>query len=159
MPQKITPFFWFDTQAGEAADFYTSLFPNSKITSKSMYGPNMPMPEGIVMTVAFELNGQNFVALNGGPVYKFNEAISFVISCKDQEEVDYYWNKLSSDGGEEGPCGWLKDKFGVSWQVVPTALYEYIGGADAEGAQRATQCMMQMKKLIIEDLKNAYEGK
>jgi len=156
--QKITPFLWFDKEAEEAANFYVSVFKNSKITNMTKYGPHMPLPEGTLMTAGLVLDGMEFALLNGGPEFKFTEAISFVINVKGQEEVDYYWDKLTSDGGEESQCGWLKDKFGVSWQVVPEELYMYLGGSDGEGAMRATQAMLKMKKLIIEDLKNAYEG-
>jgi predicted 3-demethylubiquinone-9 3-methyltransferase (glyoxalase superfamily) len=153
--QKITPFLWFDNQAEEAAEFYTSIFGNSKIVQVSRYGDAGPGPKGSVMVVAFELEGQEFTALNGGPLFKFNEAISFVVDCKSQEEVDHLWAKLS-DGGEEGMCGWLKDKYGVSWQIVPTALVEMLNDPDPEKAKRVTQAMLKMKKIDIQALKQAY---
>ena len=150
----ITPFLWFDTEGEDAAKLYTSIFPNSKITDVSHYGSAGPRPEGMVMTVGFELDGRKFVALNGGPNYTFNEAISFQVSCKDQEEVDVYWGKLT-EGGEEGPCGWLKDRFGVSWQIVPTALPELLSNPDPEISQRVMEAMLQMKKIEIDELERA----
>jgi predicted 3-demethylubiquinone-9 3-methyltransferase (glyoxalase superfamily) len=150
----ITPCLWFDTEGEDAAKLYTSVFPNSKITDVSYYGSAGPRPEGMVMTVGFELDGQKFVALNGGPNYTFNEAISFQVSCKDQEEVDHYWSKLA-EGGAEGPCGWLKDKFGVSWQIVPTALPELLSNPDPETSQRVMEAMLQMKKIDIDELERA----
>jgi predicted 3-demethylubiquinone-9 3-methyltransferase (glyoxalase superfamily) len=152
--QKITPWLWFDTEAEEAAKFYTSVFPNSKIGEISRYGSAGPRPEGMVMTVAFELDGQEFSALNGGPDFTFNEAISLQVSCKDQEEVDHYWNTLS-EGGEEGPCGWLKDRFGVSWQIVPDRLGELLSDPDREKSQRVMQAMLGMKKIEVEGLEQA----
>jgi len=152
--QKITPWLWFDTEGEEAAEFYASIFPNSKITEISRYGLAGPRPEGTVMTVAFELDGQELVALNGGPDFKFNEAVSFLVSCKDQEEVDWYWNRLS-EGGEQGPCGWLKDRYGLSWQIIPTALDELLGDPDREKAQRVMQAMLGMGKIEIEGLEHA----
>ncbi|TZF81887.1 VOC family protein [Pedobacter sp. BS3] len=153
---QITPCLWFDKQAEEAANFYVSVFKNSSIGAISRYGKagfeTHGMPEGTVMTVAFTLNGQSFTALNGGPLFKFSEAISFQVSCENQEAIDYYWGKLS-EGGEEGPCGWLKDKFGLSWQIVPAILPELM--SDPDRAQRVTQAFMQMKKLDIETLANA----
>ena len=154
---KIHPFLWFDTQAEEAMNFYVSLFPNSKILSCERYPPGAPGPEGSVMTADFELDGQRVTALNGGPHFKFSEAVSFVIDCKDQAEVDYYWDALAQ-GGETSQCGWLKDKFGFSWQVVPQALFETIGGPDPEGRKRAFAAMMQMTKLDVAKLKAAYAG-
>ena len=154
---KISPFLWFDTQAEEAAKFYTSIFKNSKITSVNRYGEAGPGPKGSVMTVAFELDGEEFTALNGGPQYQFTHAISFVVNCKDQDEVDYYWDKLG-EGGNEVQCGWLTDKFGLSWQIVPDGLVDYIAGDDEEGSQRAMEAMFQMKKLDINELRRAYEG-
>ena len=151
---KITPWLWFDTEGEEAAEFYASIFPNSKITEISRYGLAGPRPEGTVMTVAFELDGQELVALNGGPDFKFNEAVSFLVSCKDQEEVDWYWNRLS-EGGEQGPCGWLKDRYGLSWQIIPTALDELLGDPDREKAQRVMQAMLGMGKIEIEGLERA----
>ena len=153
--QKITPFLWFDNQAEEAAEFYTSIFENSRIVQVSRYGDAGPGPKGSVMVVAFELEGQEFTALNGGPLFKFNEAISFVVDCKSQEEVDHLWAKLS-DGGEEGMCGWLKDRYGVSWQIVPTALVEMLNDPDPEKAKRVTEAMLKMKKIDIQALKQAY---
>ena len=150
----ITPCLWFDTEGEDAAKLYTSVFPNSKITDVSHYGSAGPRPEGMVMTVGFELDGQKFVALNGGPNYTFNEAISFQVSCKDQEEVDHHWSKLA-EGGAEGPCGWLKDKFGVSWQIVPTALPELLSNPDPETSQRVMEAMLQMKKIDIDELERA----
>jgi len=154
--QKITPFLWFDNQAEEAANFYTSIFKNSKVGNVARYGEAGPGPEGSVMTVSFELEGQEFTALNGGPAFKFTEAISFFVDCKSQEEVDELWEKLTA-GGEEGPCGWLKDKFGLSWQIVPTVLIEMLNDPDPEKARRATEAMLQMKKIDIPTLEQAYE--
>ena len=161
--QKITPCLWFDNNAEEAAKFYTSIFKNSKITTISRYGEAgreiHGKPPGSVMTVAFELNGQSFTALNGGPVFQFNEAISFQVHCQTQEEVDYYWDRLADGGDEKAQqCGWLNDKYGVSWQVVPTILFELLGDADAEKSQRATEAMLRMKKLDIEQLKLVAAG-
>jgi len=151
---KTTPCLWFDTEGEEAATFYTSVFPNSRITEVSHYGDAGPRPAGSVMTVAFELDGQTYVALNGGPEFTFSEAISFQVSCEGQDEVDHYWDSLVA-GGEEGPCGWLKDKFGLSWQIVPIALPELLGDPDQEKAQRVMAAMMQMKKIDIEALRQA----
>jgi len=151
---KITPCLWFDTQGEDAARFYTSVFPNSRIVDVARYGSAGPRPEGTVMTVSFELDGQEFVALNGGPQFTFDEAISFQVSCKTQEEVDAFWSKLS-EGGEEGPCGWLKDQYGVSWQIVPTVLPELLGDPDAEKSQRVMQAMLKMKKIEIGALERA----
>jgi predicted 3-demethylubiquinone-9 3-methyltransferase (glyoxalase superfamily) len=161
--QKITPCLWFDDQAEEAAIFYTAIFKNSKILSMTRYGEAgrdvHGRPAGTVMTVAFELNGQTFTALNGGPVFKFNEAISFQITCETQDEVDYYWEKLSAGGDETAQqCGWLKDKYGVSWQVVPAVLIEMLKDSESEKSQRAMEAVLQMKKLDIEKLKQAYAG-
>jgi predicted 3-demethylubiquinone-9 3-methyltransferase (glyoxalase superfamily) len=152
--QKITPFLWFDTEGEEAARFYTSVFPNSRIVEVAHYGSAGPRPEGMVMTVTFELDGQTFVALNGGPEFTFNEAISFEVSCESQEEVDSYWSTLSM-GGEEGPCGWLKDRFGVSWQIVPTRLTELLLDPDREKSQRVMEAMLKMKKIEIDELEQA----
>ena len=154
--QKITPFLWFDNQAEEAVKFYTSIFKNSKIVSIMRYGEAGPGPKGTVMTATFQLDGQEFVALNGGPHFKFTEAISFVINCKTQEEVDHFWEKLS-EGGEESRCGWLKDKYGVSWQVVPTVLVEMLRDKDAEKSKRVMPAMLKMGKLDITKLKQAYD--
>jgi predicted 3-demethylubiquinone-9 3-methyltransferase (glyoxalase superfamily) len=152
--QSLTPCLWFDTEGEDAANFYTSIFPNSKILDISRYGSAGPRPKGTVMTVSFELDGQKFLALNGGPQFTFSEAISFQVSCKNQEEVDHYWSKLS-EGGETGPCGWLKDKFGLSWQIVPTALPELLGDPDKEKAQRVMAAMLEMKKIQIDELERA----
>jgi predicted 3-demethylubiquinone-9 3-methyltransferase (glyoxalase superfamily) len=156
--QKINTFLWFNDQAEEAANFYTSLFENSKILEVNRYSEAGPGPAGQVMVINFELVGQKFTALNGGPHFKFNEAISLVVNCENQAEVDHFWGNLIADGGEESMCGWLKDKFGLSWQIVPTALGSLIGGPDPAGAQRATQAMLQMHKLDIAALERAYEG-
>jgi predicted 3-demethylubiquinone-9 3-methyltransferase (glyoxalase superfamily) len=150
----LKPCLWFDTQGEEAATFYTAIFPNSRIVEISRYGPGGPRPEGTVMTVNFELDGKPFLALNGGPQYSFSEAISYTVDCDDQQEVDYYWEKLS-DGGEEGPCGWLKDRFGLSWQVVPKRLPELLTQTDAETSQRVMAAMMQMGKIEIAELEEA----
>ena len=155
--QKITPFLWFNTEAEEAMNFYTSIFKNSKIKGISRYGEAGPGTPGSVMTATFELEGMDFTALNGGPEFKFNESISFLVDCKSQEEVDYFWTRLT-EGGEEGPCGWLKDKFGVSWQIVPTALGEMLGDPDPEKSKRVMEAMLKMKKIEIPLLKQAYEG-
>jgi predicted 3-demethylubiquinone-9 3-methyltransferase (glyoxalase superfamily) len=155
--QKITPCLWFDTKGEEAANFYVSLFKNSEITDISRYGDAGPGAPGSVMTVAFVLDGQSFLALNGGPEFTFSEAVSFQISCQTQEEVDHYWNSLA-EGGEEGPCGWLKDKYGLSWQVVPTALPELLGDPDPDRAQRAMKAMLGMKKLDIASLQRAADA-
>jgi predicted 3-demethylubiquinone-9 3-methyltransferase (glyoxalase superfamily) len=152
--QKIAPCLWFDTEGEAAAQFYTSVFPNSKIVEIARYGSAGPRPEGMVMTVSFELDGQRFVALNGGPEFTFSEAISFEVTCETQEEVDTYWSKLS-EGGEEGPCGWLKDRFGVSWQIVPRALIDLLGDPDREKSQRVMKAMLSMKKIEIDALEQA----
>jgi predicted 3-demethylubiquinone-9 3-methyltransferase (glyoxalase superfamily) len=151
---KITPCLWFDTEGEDAANFYVSIFPNSKITEISRYGEAGPRDAGTVMTVEFELDGKPFVALNGGPEFKFNEAVSFQVDCADQDEVDTYWEKLG-EGGEEGPCGWLKDRFGLSWQIVPRALPELLAGPDEEKAQRVMAAMLEMGKIDIEALERA----
>lgn len=156
---KITTCLWFDTQAEEAARFYTSIFKNSEIETIVRYGEAGPGPEGTVMVVPFVLDGHHFVALNGGPQFTFNEAISLQINCATQEEVDYFWKKLSEDGPKEAQqCGWLKDKFGVSWQVVPTPLFEMVNDPDPEKSKRVTEAMLQMKKLDLAGLKQAYDG-
>lgn len=162
--QKITPFLWFDNQAEEAVSFYTSIFKNSKIKSVIRYGEEAAeasgRPKNTVMTVAFQLAGQEFVALNGGPHFKFNEAISFVVNCGSQDEVDYYWEKLSEDGDAKAQqCGWLKDKYGVSWQIVPTVMVELLTDSDPEKSRRAMKAMLQMKKIDIETLKRAAGGR
>jgi predicted 3-demethylubiquinone-9 3-methyltransferase (glyoxalase superfamily) len=154
--QKITPFLWFDTQAEEAMNFYTAIFKNSKVGNVTRYGEAGPGPEGSVMTASFELEGLQFTALNGGPEFKFTEAISFLVDCKSQKEVDELWEKLS-EGGEEGPCGWLKDKYGVSWQIVPAILTELLNDPDPEKSQRVTEAMLQMKKIDIQTLQQAYD--
>jgi len=152
---KITPFLWFDTQAEEAAEFYTSVFGNSRVLSVTRYGDAGPGPSGSVMIVRFELDGREFVALNGGPQhFNFNESVSFVVNCSSQDEVDYFWEKLT-EGGEEGPCGWLKDKYGLSWQVVPDRLPELVSDPDPERSQRAMRAMFQMKKIDIAALERA----
>jgi len=160
--QKITPFLWFDDKAEEAAKFYTSIFKNSKIGKTTRYdeeaGEATGRPAGSVMTVEFELEGHQFVGLNGGPMFKFSEAISFVVNCETQEEVDYFWSKLSA-GGEESRCGWVRDKFGLSWQVVPVVLIEMLADKDAAKAKRVMHAMLQMDKIDIPTLKKAYEQK
>jgi predicted 3-demethylubiquinone-9 3-methyltransferase (glyoxalase superfamily) len=156
--QKITPFLWFDTQAEEAAKHYTAIFPNSRIRGVTRYGPGMPMPEGTAMTVDFELDGQRITGLNGGPQFKFTEAVSFVVHCETQAEIDHYWTSLTA-GGAESMCGWLKDRFGLSWQIVPTGLGGLLGGPDREGARRAGQALMGMRKLDLAALERAYRGK
>ena len=156
--QKITPFLWFDTQAEEAAKFYTSIFPGSKILSVTRYGEAGPGPKGSVMTVEYELEGLTFTALNGGPQFKFTEAVSFVVNCKDQKEVDYYWDKLSA-GGTPNVCGWLRDKFGLAWQVVPRALLEMLQDKDPVRSQRVMKAMLGMKKIVIAELRAAYDGR
>jgi predicted 3-demethylubiquinone-9 3-methyltransferase (glyoxalase superfamily) len=157
MPQNIVPSLWFDTQAEEAAEFYLAVFKDSKILSKSHY-PDGTEKAGQVLTVEWELNGQRFIGINGGPQFTFDEAVSFMVECEDQAEIDYYWEKLTADGGEEGPCGWCKDKFGLSWQVAPRGIDSMLGEAGSESAQRAFQAMMKMRKLDIEELRRAAEG-
>ena len=154
---KITPNLWFDTEAEEAATFYCSVFPNSKITSISHYTDAGPREAGMVLTVEFELDGQPFTGINGGPEFTFDEAISLLIECKDQAEVDYYWDALS-DGGEEGQCGWLKDRYGLSWQVVPAGMAELFEDPDTERAERAMRAMLGMKKLDVAALQAAADG-
>ena len=150
----ITPWLWFDTEGEQAAEFYTSIFPNSRITHVARYGNAGPRAEGTVMTVNFELNGQKFVALNGGPEFSFSEAISFQVFCETQDEVDRYWDALG-EGGEHGPCGWLKDKFGVSWQIVPARLVELIGDPDREKSQRVMAAMLKMGKIEMDEIERA----
>jgi predicted 3-demethylubiquinone-9 3-methyltransferase (glyoxalase superfamily) len=152
--QRITPFLWFDGQAEEAANFYVSIFPNSKVSLTSRYGEAGPGPKGSVMTIAFDLDGLSFTALNGGPMFKFTEAISLVVHCETQAEVDHYWDKLSA-GGQQVQCGWLKDKYGLSWQIVPNALMELVQDKDPAKSQRVMAAMMQMKKIDIAGLKAA----
>jgi len=154
--QKITPFLWFDSQAEDAMNLYVSVFKNSRILSMTRYGEAGPGPAGMVMTATFQLEGQEFMALNGGPDHKFTDAISFFVDCKTQEEVDELWEKLS-EGGEKGPCGWLKDRFGLSWQIVPSVLGELLNDPDPAKSQRVMKAMLQMSKIDIASLKAAYE--
>jgi len=156
--QKITPFLWFNNEAEEAANFYTSLFKDSKILMVSRYGDAGPGPKGSAMTVSFQLGGQQFLALNGGPVFKFTEAISLVVNCESQQEVDELWSKLTADGGSEGQCGWLKDKYGLSWQIVPTAMGRLMSDPDPQKSKRVMEAMLQMKKLDIGALERAHRG-
>lgn len=161
--QRITPCLWFDSEAEEAVGFYTAIFRNSRIVSTTRYGEAghdiHGKPAGTVMAIAFELDGQSFTALNGGPVFKFNEAVSLQVNCETQEEVDYYWERLSEGGDEKAQqCGWLKDKYGLSWQVVPGVLPAMVGAPDSEKSQRAMEAMLRMKKIDIEELKRAYAG-
>jgi predicted 3-demethylubiquinone-9 3-methyltransferase (glyoxalase superfamily) len=156
--QRITPFLWFDDNAEEAVSFYTSAFKNSKVRDISRYGDAGPGPKGSVMVITFELDGQQFMALNGGPRFKFTEAISLVVNCKDQKEVDDYWNRLS-EGGQKVQCGWLRDKFGLSWQVVPTILGELMQDEDSAKRERVMKAMLQMVKLDVDELKRAADGK
>lgn len=155
--QKITPFLWFDNNAEEALNFYTSIFKNSEITQVSRYGDAGPGPKGSLLTARFNLEGQEFLALNGGPQYKFTPAVSFLIDCKTQEEIDYYWDKLL-EGGQEQQCGWLVDKYGLSWQVVPAILPKYLSDKDPGKSSRVMQSMMKMVKLDIQELEDAYKG-
>jgi predicted 3-demethylubiquinone-9 3-methyltransferase (glyoxalase superfamily) len=155
---RTTPCLWFDTQGEDAANFYVSVFPNSRIGRVSHYGEAGPRAVGSVMTVEFELDGQSYLALNGGPDFKFNEAVSFQINCSDQDEVDHYWSKLVEGGGEEGPCGWLKDKYGLSWQVVPTALTELASDPDPAKSQAVIKAMLGMKKIVVSELQQAYDA-
>ncbi len=163
--QKTTPFLWFDGRAEQAAKFYTSIFKNSTVGKILHYGEEVAKvsesgrPVGSVLTIEFELDGQKFVALNGGPQFKFNESVSFVVNCETQEEVDHFWAKLTSDGGEESACGWLKDKFGVSWQITPTILIDMLHDKDSEKSERVMKAMLQMQKIDIAKLKAAYAGK
>ncbi|MGF7117158.1 VOC family protein [Methanobacterium oryzae] len=154
--QKINPFLWFDNQAEEAMNFYISVFKNSKVISVTRYGEGGPAPKGTVMTAKFQIEGQEFVALNGGPMFTFSQAISFVVNCETQEEIDYYWEKLSEGGEEQGP-GWIKDKYGLSWQIVPIVLQEMMGDSDSAKSSRVMTAMMQMTKIDIKKLKQAYE--
>jgi len=157
MKQKITTFLTFDGRAGEAVDLYTSVFPNSRVTSKRYYGAAGLGLDGSLMTASFELDGQEFSALNGGPSFEFSQGISLFVDCETQEEVDHYWEKLS-EGGEQGPCGWLTDRFGVSWQIVPRVLREYLSDEDPEKANRVMNAMLQMSKIEIDGLTRAYES-
>jgi predicted 3-demethylubiquinone-9 3-methyltransferase (glyoxalase superfamily) len=156
--QRISPCLWFDGQAEEAANFYVSIFKDARVTAVSRYGEVGPGPKGSVMAIGFELDGQAFTALNGGPLFKFTEAVSMIVHCETQAEVDHYWEKLSA-GGQPGRCAWLKDKFGVSWQVVPTALIELMQDKDAAKSARVMQAMLAMTKIDIAALRRAYEGK
>jgi predicted 3-demethylubiquinone-9 3-methyltransferase (glyoxalase superfamily) len=155
--QGITPCLWFDTQALEATEFYVSIFKNSRLGEVSYYGEGAPLPKGTVLTVTFQLNGQEFMALNGGPVFQFNEAVSLVVNCETQEEIDEYWQKLTA-GGQEVQCGWLKDKYGLSWQIVPTALGKMLTDKDPAKSNRMMQALMQMVKLDIRGLEQAFRG-
>ena len=157
MQQRITPNLWFDTEAEEAAEFYTSVFKHSRVLNVTHFPQGAPREAGMVMTVEFELDGQRFVGINGGPEFKFDEAVSFQVDCETQEEVDYYWERLT-DGGEEGPCGWLKDRYGLSWQVTPTGMDELFADPDKERARRAMEAMLQMRRLDIEALRRAADG-
>ena len=150
--KKITPFLWFDTQAEEAMNFYVSLFKNSKVLNVSRG------PDGKAFTMSFELDGQEFMALNAGPQFKFNESVSFYVDCEDQAEVDYFWDALTADGGEESMCGWLKDKYGLSWQIIPRQLGELMGDPDPEKSKRVTDAMLKMQKIIVADLQKAHGG-
>ena len=154
--QKITPFLWYDTQAEEAANFYCSIFKDSRILNVVRYGDAGPGPKGSVMVAAFEIEGQTFTALNGGPRFKFNESMSFVVHCKNQEEVDYYWERLTADGGQESQCGWLKDKFGLSWQVIPDRAIEMLQDKEPARSARVMQAIMPMKKIELPALERAY---
>lgn len=155
--QRISPCLWFDDQAEEAAEFYTSVFKNSRINEITRYAEGMGKPAGSVLIVEFTLDGHDFTALNGGPQFHFSEAISLQFSCADQAEVDEYWARLT-DGGQESQCGWLKDRYGLSWQIVPSQMREYLGGPDPAGAQRAVDAMMQMRKIDLAVIREAYEG-
>jgi predicted 3-demethylubiquinone-9 3-methyltransferase (glyoxalase superfamily) len=156
--QKITPFLWFNNQAEEAANFYTSVFKNSNISSISRYGDEGPGPKGTAMVVPFQIEGQEFMALNGGPLYSFTPAISFMVSCDNQQEIDELWEKLTSDGGQEVQCGWLTDKYGLSWQIVPTVFGHMMQSKDSTKTKRVMRAMMQMKKMDIQMLEDAYAG-
>ena len=156
--QRITPFLWFDNEGEEAANFYVSIFKNSRILSVNRYGDAGPGPKGSVMIAEFELDGQKFTALNGGPRFKFDEAISFVVNCETQDEVDYFWEKLTAGGGQESMCGWLKDKYGLSWQIVPTRSIELLQDKDPAKSQRVMKAILQTKKIDITKLEQAAEG-
>lgn len=155
---RVMPMLWFDTEAEEAARFYVSVFPNSKVTAVSYYGDGAPRPKGAVMVVAFELDGQSFTALNAGPQFKFTEAISLVINCEDQAAVDHYWGRLTSDGGKAVACGWLKDRYGLCWQVIPAEVFEMLADPDRDRAARAHGAVMQMVKLDLAEIRRAYAG-
>jgi predicted 3-demethylubiquinone-9 3-methyltransferase (glyoxalase superfamily) len=156
--QEIVPNLWFDTEAEESAEFYCSIFPNSKILNVARYTEAGPREAGMVMTVDFELNGNRFTAINGGPEFKFDEAVSFLITCEDQDEIDHYWEKLIADGGQESMCGWLKDKYGLSWQVVPEGFAEIFSDPDPEKAKRTMEALLKMRKLDVAALRAAAEG-
>jgi predicted 3-demethylubiquinone-9 3-methyltransferase (glyoxalase superfamily) len=157
--QEITPFLWFDTQAEEAANFYVGVFGNgSRVTNITHWPPNSPGPEGAVLMVSFELRGKKFIALNGGPQFKFNLAVSLVINCDSQEEIDHFWEKLSSDGGDESECGWLTDKYGLAWQIVPAVLWKWAEGSNSEAFHRVLHAVWQMQKLDLAALQRAYDG-
>ncbi|WP_068270386.1 VOC family protein [Aldersonia kunmingensis] len=158
MSQKIIPSLWYETNAEEAIAFYAGIFDDYKAIAESRYGPGAPLPEGTLLSATFELAGVQFMVINGGPHDKFNDAVSFYVECEDQAEVDKYWNALTADGGAEVQCGWLKDKFGMSWQIVPKQLNEYLGDPDPERAQRVMQAMLQMVKIDIEGLRAARDG-
>jgi len=157
--QKITPFLWFERDAEEAVRFYVSVFPDSRVLSETRWGPGGPLPAGSLMTARLQLAGQEFLALNGGPPQRFTEAISLLVDCRDQAEVDGLWEKLTAGGGEPGRCGWLKDRFGLSWQVVPSVLGEMLGDRDPARAGRVAQAMMQMDRIDVQRLQAAYEGR
>ncbi len=154
----VTPFLWFDGQAEEAAEFYASVFANSRIVNVARYPEGTRAQAGSVMTASFEIEGQKFIGLNGGPHFKFTEAVSFMVNCDSQEEADELWDKLTADGGEESQCGWLKDKFGLSWQIVPKGLHDLIGDPDPEKAKRATEAMMQMRRIDLAEIRRAHAG-
>jgi predicted 3-demethylubiquinone-9 3-methyltransferase (glyoxalase superfamily) len=156
--QKIVPFLWFDNNLEDAIKFYTSIFKDSEIKSITYNTKSAPGPEGAVLAASFILNGQEFACLNGGPAFKFNESVSFYVKCDTQYEIDYYWSKLTEDGGKESACGWLKDKFGLSWQITPPILPQYLADPDREKADRVMQAMMKMGKIIIKDIEDAYKG-
>ena len=156
--QKIMPSLWFNNNAAEAMDFYASVFKTFRVFNKSYYGKGMGMQEGLLLSATFELEGEHFIAINGGPLFPFTEAVSFTINCEDQAEIDYYWNKLTADGGKESQCGWLKDKFGVSWQIVPDAMVKLMYDSDPEKSKRVMNAMMKMSKMMIADLEKAYNG-
>jgi predicted 3-demethylubiquinone-9 3-methyltransferase (glyoxalase superfamily) len=156
--QKITPYLWFESQAEEAAEYYVSIFDNSRVVHVERYGEAGPVPAGTAMNVVFELEGQQFIGLNGGPGHEFSDAVSFYVSCETQDEVDALWDKLTADGGEPGPCGWLKDRFGLSWQIVPGRLPELLADPDQAAAQRVMGAMLGMQKIQIKELEAAYAG-
>ena len=163
MKQKITPCLWFDKQAKDAAAFYTSIFKDSAVERTTKFDDASSevsgQPKGSVMTAEFEIAGQKFLGLNGGPQFKFSEAISFIVNCEDQDEIDYFWSRLTADGGEESQCGWLKDKFGLSWQIIPENMNDLVAGPDPEGSKRAMEAMLKMNKLDVQKLQDAYDGK